>query len=119
MVFQPQPELRAGALSTTNFYFYYNLLSNYFLLHIPLLTYCIINILYAILFLLCNYSKYGSYTQVNTLPSGCSYMVPSGQVGMLGHGSYYVLVSAGTQHKQQQFISLQYHEYLLCYLCLG
>ena len=32
------------------------------------------------------------------------YMVPSGQVGMPGHGSHYLLVSAGTQHKQQQSI---------------
>ena len=36
--------------------------------------------------------------------SGCSYTVLSGQVGMLGHGSYYLLVSAGTQYKQQQSI---------------
>ena len=36
--------------------------------------------------------------------SGRGYTVPSGQVGMLGHGSYYLLVSAGTQHKQQQSI---------------
>ena len=43
----------------------------------------------------------------------------SGRVGTLGHGSDYVLVSAGTQHKQQQSISLQYHEYLLSYLCYG
>ena len=35
---------------------------------------------------------------------GRGYMVPSGQVRMLGCGSYYMLVSAGTQHKQQQSI---------------
>ena len=37
-------------------------------------------------------------------PSGCGYTVPSGRVGMPGCRSYYVLVSAGTQHKQQQSI---------------
>ena len=35
---------------------------------------------------------------------GHGYTVPSGQVGMPGHRSYYVLVSAGTQYKQQQSI---------------
>ena len=35
---------------------------------------------------------------------GHRYTVLSGQVGMPGHGSYYMLVSAGTQHKQQQSI---------------
>ena len=39
-VFQPQPELRARVLSTTIFYIHYNLLPNYFLLHIP------VNLLY-------------------------------------------------------------------------
>ena len=42
--------------------------------------------------------------------SGHRYMVPSGQVGMPGCRSDYVLVFPGTQHKQQQSISLQYHE---------
>ena len=51
--------------------------------------------------------------------SGCGYTVPSGRVGMLGCRSDYMLVSAGTQHKQQQSISLQYHEYLFSYLCYG
>ena len=51
--------------------------------------------------------------------SGCGYVVPSGLVGMLGCGSDYTLVFAGTQHKQQQSISLQYDEYLLAYLCQG
>ena len=50
---------------------------------------------------------------------GYSYTVLLGQVGMLGCGSDYMLVSAGTQHKQQQSISLQYHEYLFSYLCYG
>ena len=36
--------------------------------------------------------------------SGCGYTVPSGPVGMPGCRSYYMLVSAGTQHKQQQSI---------------
>ena len=51
--------------------------------------------------------------------SGCGYTVPSGLVGKLGCGSDYILVFAGTQHKQQQSISLQYHEYSLAYLCHG
>ena len=36
-----------------------------------------------------------------------------------GCGSDYILVFAGTQHKQQQSISLQYHKYLLAYLRHG
>ena len=44
--------------------------------------------------------------------SGCGYAVPSELVGMPGHGSDYILVFAGTQHNQQQSISLQYNEYL-------
>ena len=50
---------------------------------------------------------------------GCGYMVPLGRVGTPAHRSDYMLVSAGTQHKQQQSISLQYHEYLFSYLCNG
>ena len=50
---------------------------------------------------------------------GCSYAVPSGLVRMPEHGSDYLLVFAGTQHKQQQSISLQYDEYLLTYMCHG
>ena len=50
---------------------------------------------------------------------GCGYTVPSGLVRTLGHGSDYILVFAGTQHKQQQSISLQYNEYLLACLCHG
>ena len=50
---------------------------------------------------------------------GHGYTVPLGQVRTLGHGSDYMLVSAGTQHKQQQSISLQYHEYVFSYLCYG
>ena len=48
--------------------------------------------------------------------SGCGYTVPSGLVRMPGRRSDYILVFAGTQHKQQQSISIQYHEYLLAYL---
>ena len=35
---------------------------------------------------------------------GCGYTVPLGCIRMLGCTSYYMLVSAGTQHKQQQSI---------------
>ena len=47
------------------------------------------------------------------------YTVLLGQVRTPGCRSDYILVFAGTQHKQQQSISLQYHEYLLAYLCHG
>ena len=50
---------------------------------------------------------------------GHGHTVPSGQVRTPGCRSDYALVFAGTQHKQQQSISLQYHEYLLAYLCHG
>ena len=42
-----------------------------------------------------------------------------GYTVLSGCRSDYILVFAGTQHKQQQSISLQYHEYLLAYLHHG